>query len=93
MSANTMNGWLVFFFMVISRAGTAWSLHGGGAIRLRLYGENVILLRALARRCLAWFDDLHCEDDAELGLAAGHAGVGFIDLVEGEFLDHRADAG
>ncbi len=36
---------------------------------------------------------LHGEDDAELGFAAHHARVGFVDTIEREFFDHGADAG
>ncbi len=36
---------------------------------------------------------LHGKDDAELGFAAHHMGVGVVDSVEGEFLDHGAHAG
>ena len=36
---------------------------------------------------------LHGEDDAELGFAAGHAVVGFVDFFEREFFDHGLDAG
>ena len=35
----------------------------------------------------------HGQDDAELGLAAGHAGVGFAHFFEGEFFDHGAHPG
>ena len=36
---------------------------------------------------------LQGEDDAELGFATGHAGVGFVDFCERELFDHGADAG
>ena len=36
---------------------------------------------------------LHGEDDAELGFATGHAVVGIVDFVQGEFFDHGTDAG
>jgi hypothetical protein len=48
-----------------------------------------------AARCAPGRRDrsLHGEDDTELGFTAGHAVVGFVDFVQGEFFDHGADAG
>ena len=39
------------------------------------------------------FRESHGEDDAEVGFAAGHASVSFVDLGEWELFDHGADAG
>ena len=36
---------------------------------------------------------LHSQDDAELCVAAQHAGVGFGSFFEGKFFNHRAHAG
>lgn len=42
--------------------------------------------------CVSDADVLHCEDDTKLGLAAGHAGVGFVDLGERKPFDHGSYA-
>ena len=56
----------------------------------RRYG---MLLHGLASRVVALFADLHGQDDAELGLTAGHPRVGLVDLVERKLFYHRSDAG
>ncbi len=45
-----------------------------------------------AQRCLREVG-LQGEDDAELGFAAHHAGVGVVHAIEGKFFDHGTDAG
>ena len=55
--------------------------------------NHVTRPRALATRALLGFRRSHGEDDAKLGFATHHAGVGFIHFIEGKFFDHGADAG